>query len=379
MRKAAIFLILFAACTSNPTAATSSTPRSTVLQTPQTAASAGRVSTSPPEPAVSGVYAVIVKNFLQGGDGYTASLVATDGRTAASVVARRRSRFVQFSSLSTSGTTLYYLDGDGDVRYLRPDGSKGLATHFDLGPNQVIGFAVSPDDKRIAVAVLDYTAYPVSTRLFVEDVAGHANHIELFASKSALEWPAGWHSGRLVIALGINAPPQNAWDGFAHGHGYHIADAQNGNRLLSLCDGGDSYIPESPAGTVCVQYPKASVVSWDGATRAVPMDGTCAMYGPLSPTGVIATRITTTPDGGCTGSENVFRINPDGTQDPRPLARQAAPEGWVDKDHLVVIADVPPFSPADFQPAETIVNVTTGAAATIANPGFFGAALPGGL
>lgn len=243
----------------------------------------------------------------------------------------------------------------------------------------MLAFAVSPDDRRIAVSLLDYTRYPVGTRLFVEDLNGHGNHVELFSSTSTKEWPAGWHKGRLVMALGINVPPQNVYEGFSYGHGYHIADAGTGNRLLSLCDGGDSYIPESPAGTVCVQYPNAAIVSWDGVTRAVPKAGTCPTWGPMSPNGTMASRTISPPGGGCTAGSSVFLINSAGVVNSASLAPLGSPEGWIDVNHLMLVADVPPFASPDFQPSQTIVDVTSGTTAGFTAPGFFGAALPGGL
>jgi hypothetical protein len=277
--------------------------------------------------------------------------------------------------VSTSKTTLYYLDGDSDIRYLRPEPfAKGIATHVALGPHQVAAFAVSPDDRRIAVSVLDYTRYPVSTRLYVEDLIGGGNHIELFSSPTVLEWPAGWHNGSLVMAIRRNFPPQNIGEWFERGHGYHIADAQTGTRLQSVCEGGDSFVPESPAGTLCSKDPDNSVASWDGAIRPLPKEGTCpASWGPLSPEGVMA-KI-------CDVRGTVILVTADGKEDPRPLAQQSFPEGWIDSNHLVVVALTPPYSPADFVPARSVVDIRTGVAATIQPPGagFFAAALPGGL
>jgi hypothetical protein len=368
MRFAAAVVLLVAACSPSPNVSTA---------TPGAAASAPRVQASPTGTPAPGVYAVMVKDFLvEGGPDYTVSLVATDGHVAAAASALKRTTGVQIGNLSTSKTTLYYLDGDKDVRTLRPDGTVGIATHYDFGPHQVVAFAVSPDDRRIAVSVLDFTQYPVSTRLFVEDLIGGGNHIELFSSPTVLEWPAGWHNGALVMALGLNARPQNAWEGFERGHGYHVADAQTGVRLQSLCDGGDSYIPESPAGTACIRYPNGSVVSsWDGVSHPVPRDGSCDIWGPLSPTGVMATRNIKLPDGGCTGGDSIFLIAANGTQDhSRPLAPHSQPEGWMDTSHLVVSADNPPNSSP-----RSVLDITTGVAAAIQAPGFFAAALPGGL
>jgi hypothetical protein len=320
-------------------------------------------------------YAVIVTDYLNGGTTYSVSIVATDGHVAASASPRKRTRFVQIGNLSTSSTTLYYLDGDTEVHYLRPDGSTGLATTITLTAGQVAAFAVSPDDRRIAVSVLDFTRYPVGTRLYVEDLSGHANHVELFSSPTVEEWPAGWHNGRLVLALGVNAPPQNAYEGFLRGHGYHVADALAGTRLLSLCDGGDAYVPESPGGEVCVQYPNVSVVSWNGTSWPAPKDGTCSMWGPLSPSGgLMANRITQTPGAGCRSDSGVFLVDANGTAYPQPnLPLEAAPEGWIDAHHLVLAADAPPN-------ALSIVDTTNGAVAPVGGAtGFFAAALPGGL
>lgn len=320
--------------------------------------------------------------FVQGGATYTVSLVATDGHVVAASTANKRSVRSQIGSLSTSKTTLYYLDGDADIRFLRPDGSKGIATHVALGPKQVAAFAVSPDDRRIAVSILDFTRYPVGTRLYVEDLADGANHVALFSSPMVMEWPAGWHNGALVIAIGANAKPQNGGEWFQRGRGYLVADAQTGDTIQSLCLGADSYIPESPAGTVCHQYPNASVVSWDGATRQVTKAGLCLKSGPLSAAGVMASRYITTPDGGCTSDSSSYLISADGKEDhSRLLAPGFQPEGWMDSAHLVVVADSPRYASPDFVAGHAVVDIATGVTSTIQPPGvgFFAAALPGGL
>jgi hypothetical protein len=69
----------------------------------------------------------VVKNFLvEPGTTYNLSIIDTKGRVAASASARKRTvPNVQVGNLSTSNTTLYYLDGDSDVRFLRPDRSTG--------------------------------------------------------------------------------------------------------------------------------------------------------------------------------------------------------------------------------------------------------------
>lgn len=370
--------VLIAAC-SQPTAVTA-TPTPSSSATPTAAAPSPTQS-----PTLVGSYAVVVNNFLtDGGSTYTVSIVAADGHLAASATARKRSvPRVQVSNLSTSATTVYYLDGDSDVRYLRPDGSSGLATHIVLTAKHAAAFAVSPDDRRIAVSVLDFTRYPVGTRLYVENLSGSGNHIELFSSPNVMEYPVGWHAGHLVMALGLNVQPQNYFDGFAQAHGYHVADAQSGKQLLSLCAGVDAYRPESPAGAECLRSPNAYVAFWDGGTHAIPLahkpdatSGVCSLVGPLSPTGVIATSIVSSTQGGCGGGPGIYLVTALGAISTRPVTSNANPVAWIDAANLVVDTSLYTGSST---PALSIVNVATGASVRIQAPGFFAAALPGGL
>jgi hypothetical protein len=328
----------------------------------------------------------VVKNFLiEGGTTYTLSIVDTTGRVVASTTARKRTvPLVQIGNLSTSNTTVYYLDGDSDVHFLRPDKSTGLATHIALRAHQAAAFSVSPDDLRIAVSVLDYTRYPVSTRLYIEDLHGGTNHVQLFYSSNVIEWPVGWHAGRLVLALGIDFPPQNAGDWFAQASGYHVVNAQTGVRLLSLCTGTDTYVPVSSGGAVCIDPQTSSFASWDGHTRKLPLapkpdatSGDCSLIGPVSPTGVIATNATSVPQGGCGGSSGIFLVAPDGGIGARAVASNASPAGWIDATHLIV--DASAYTNNSSTSALSIVNVSSWASAKVQAPGYFVAVLPGAL
>ena len=338
-----------------PPATTSATPtiRPTVT-----------LSAAPSAPTTSLPLAVLEKDFLvEGGATSTISIIKPDGTTAASVSARKRSVPTQIGNISTSASRVYYLDGDADVRYLRPDGSGGLVTQIKLGPHQAAVQAVSPDDRRIAVSILDYTRYPVGTRLYVENLDG-SNHIELFSASSVIEWPVGWHQGELVVALGLNVPPQNAFEGFARGRGYHVVDPDSGHRLRSICEGGDTYDPEVPAGTMCVHYPSVSLVSWDGASTPRGSETNCVPNGPLAPDGsYVAGR-------SCDGQHTVVLADQAGTN--KVTTRGERPDGWLDNVHLVLLGDYAPY-------AHVLLNVQNGTAVPIAAAGFFAAALPGGL
>lgn len=371
--------VLIAACSQPPVAVATPTPSSSA--TPTTSA-----PSPTPSPTLVGSYAVVVNNFLtDGGSTYTLSIVAADGHVAAGTTARKRTvPNVQVGNLSTSNTTLYYLDGDADVRFLRPDHSTGLATHIALGSHQAAAFAVSPDDLRIAVSVLDYTRYPVSTRLYVEDLHGGGNHVQLFFSTSVMEWPVGWHAGRLVLALGIDEPPQNVFDGFATAFGYHVVNAQTGARLLSLCTGQESYLPQSAGGAVCIDFQTGSVTSWDGRSRALPFarkpdagSGVCSLVGPLSPVGVVATTVASVSQGGCGGSSGIFLVTAAGGIGTRPVATKAAPTGWIDATHLVV--DSSGYTTNSSTPVLSIVNVSTKTSTKVQATGYFVAVLPGSL
>jgi len=374
-----------AAC-AQPTAATL-TPSPSALTTPSASSPAPSPAAPSPTPAptLDDSYAVFVQNFLvPGALKYTLSIAASDGLVVASTTARTRTvPNVQVGNLSTSNTTLYYLDGDSDVRFLRPDRSTGLVTHIALGPHQAAAFAVSPDDLRIAVSVLDYTRYPVSTRLYVENLHGGGNHIELFSSPSVLEWPVGWHAGHLVLALGIDLPPQNTFDGFENAQGYHVVNAQSGTRLFSLCAGEESYVPESSGGAVCLDNETASVASWDGRTRSLPLarkpdatSGVCSLIGPLSSGGEVATNVVSSSQGGCGSGPAIFLVSALGGVSAQPVTPSAVPVGWIDATNLVVNLGQTSASPA---PAWAILNVGTGALVRIQTSGFLAATLPGGL
>lgn len=102
----AVALILVSACS------TTTTP-------PAASAKSTAAPAADSTPATTTAYAVIVHNFLtDAGSTYTLALVGADGRTAATVNATKRSAasWFQVSSLSTSSTRVYYLDGNADVR-----------------------------------------------------------------------------------------------------------------------------------------------------------------------------------------------------------------------------------------------------------------------
>lgn len=370
LRAIAVLAVVLTSCgvAHSPTASHGPTPAGAINSGTPVDNAASRARAASPNPVTLGALplAILVKDFLvEGGPTYTASLVGLDGRVSATATGSKRSHpttLIQMPSISASDTRLYYLDGDSKVMYLRPDGQSGLATTIPVDTNSAAVFAVSPDDTRIAVAILTFP-YPAKTRIYVEDLAGGGNHVELFSSTTSIEWPVGWHQGHLVIGVGANARPQNAWEGFEWAYeGYHVADATTGDRIATVCPGyGTFSTPPVPAGTMCVRSPKYEVSDWNGATRPIPQDAGCG-GGALSPDGSLVAD--------CQGNPRTATlVAVDGSMKTTPYAADAL--GWVDANHVVVHQDAD--SSNAILDVSSLLLVQTGA------KGFFAGTIPGRL
>ena len=114
-------------------------------------------------------------------------------------------------TVSASATRAYYLDGDSAVRSLTVDGKTSLVTQIPGSATVEAGFAVSPDNRRIAVSAINYGVSPPALRLYVENLGSGGNHSELLASSSLYVWPVAWQGSSLILAVGpataICVPP----------------------------------------------------------------------------------------------------------------------------------------------------------------------------
>jgi hypothetical protein len=302
---------------------------------PGAVAGAGRHSPAPtPVRPPAGPAAVLLQ--LVSPNSYGISLVFDDGRVVGPITARLRTVTpppagpvpTTLPVFSTSGSRLYFLAGDDDVRYLDRYGATGSVARVPGGVHAQSGFAVSPDDRRIAVAAVDYSSTPPATRLYVEDVAGGANHVELPFPVGANVWPVGWHADDLVVAVG-SAPtqsvPGNPYGTFA---GYQLIDATSGGRLSTLaCDPAG---PLTPAGTAClVGGSPLQVVDFAGQTRSL---------GTGAPASVISAA--EAPDGArvafcCADGQLQLWDVVDGSV--ASLGPVESPDfGWIDGTHLLV-------------------------------------------
>jgi hypothetical protein len=189
--------------------------------------------------------------------------------------------------MNDSADRAYYLDGDSIVKYVSFDGIQGghSAATIPGGNTSHATFAVSPDDKRIAVSVLDYSTQPVRMRMYVEDLTDGANHVDIFDSSSVYEWPVGWHAGHLVVAVGAAYIRNDAPNPYEAISGYHIVDPNTGRRLATMGSLSCRVTgPLTAAGTACVDTAGVHAVDWSGAISTFG-GGQSLTYGALSPDG----------------------------------------------------------------------------------------------
>jgi hypothetical protein len=247
--------------------------------------------------------------------------------------------------VSVSASRVYYMDGPSDIRWLMPDGSTGLATSVAVKAMQQVSFAVSSDDKRLAVSVLSYALPPSSCtqcpsspprfldmQLSVGDLVG-GNQTTIFSSAQVAEVPVGWHQGHLVVGV---VPPiccQSLLPNpFSVGE-YHVVDPASGNRISTIC-APPLYslgLPE-PAGSLCGSggpNSSLSLESWDGHSAGAgstpsDFDGS----GALSPTGQIV----------ALGGNGITVQDMSGQRlELLPLGLNSYVLGWLDSGHLAVL------------------------------------------
>jgi hypothetical protein len=229
-------------------------------------------SASPSPQPQTPAYGVLV-DVLSSPTYYMASLVSADGLVWASLrnakrtpIANQVGHAIPLPYVSTSLTSMYYLDGDSTLKALSlADGSQRTVTTLTVTGGQEAAFSVSPDDQRIAVSVLDYTGPTVRLTLYTDLLAGGHRKV-IFASTSNWVWPVAWHSGLLVLAhaygpyaedLTKAAPDiENPYGAIS----YHLVDPSNAYRkvLMGACTVSG---PLSPAGSGCIQ---GGAIDWTG-------------------------------------------------------------------------------------------------------------------
>lgn len=336
----------------------------------RTAPPANRVQTPlPGRPAPAGPAGVLLE--LASSSTYSVSLVFPDGRVEGPVTARLRTLPPPDTAgsqvipvLSASDSRVYYLDGDNEVRFLGRDGSRGLAARIPGGARSQSAFAVSPDNRRIAVATLDYSDNRMTTRLSVADVAGGGNRVDVLTASGGPVWPVGWHANGVVVAVG-SAPTRNlAANPYGTFSGYQLLDATTGVRRAAIdCDPAGTL---TAAGTACLDGGRTvTVQDFSGQVTAMGSGASSALVSADE-----------APDGGrvafccAAGQLQVWNVVT-GAVAPVP-GQPDQPYGWIDAGHLLVGGG------GAGQRAQ-IVDVTTGASIPVEAHGQLVARLPGGL
>jgi hypothetical protein len=366
-------LVTVAGCGSAGTGNLAHSPSSVAEKSPSASAAASpsagatpsaRPSASPP-PAVTGSYGVLAGPFS--GATYTVTLVGVDGKVVASAQAStspsptcagQAAGLVPYP-VSTSNSRAYFMDAQGVVRFLAPNGDTGRATTVPASTaSRRSTFAVSPDDQRIAVVVIDFTSGGASTRLYVEDLNGGGNHVDTFTETGSYTlWPIGWHAGNLVVAK-VASCTQGGGPTCCGPLELHVVDPVTAARKYTL--GGPSCIVvgvPTPDGTMCedTTFTKAIVVSWTGASiTGYPISGPEGAF--LSPIGDHVALVDNT--GTSIAGSNVTW--------PRLIAC-----GWIDDIHVL--------SGGDQQQQPLVGEFPSGVQLPVAAVGACAGRLPGGL
>lgn len=317
-------------------------------------------------------YAVVVDESPP--TSYRIGVVASDGKEVAAYEAARRvipADALDLPYVSTTSDALYFLDGyavekvvitglqESPLKVYSPDGGTDMETVF----------AVSPDDTRVAVAVLDYRTRPVHVRLYVDSLQGGDRHV-IFESDSDYVWPVAWHGGLLVLAHAygpyvseaLKAAPGR--DNPYWAISYHVVDPVSANRVVLM---GSCTVsgPLSPAGSACIQ---GGAIDWQGT---VSHPWSTRDWGSISAAASIS------PDGSLIAAADPD--NPDRLDIWRPDggiatwfegSAQQEWAGWLDNTHIFIPAT--PKYPARF----VMLSQGPSPAAFTAATGFYAARLP---
>ncbi len=301
-----------AACSSSVTpterpATPTVVPSSTATPTPTpTATPTASATPTPSAMPVPGDALAVVGSENVGIGPYTLGLVNTQGVVVAAVTANTPSVLNGGVAItSTSDNRLYYENGNTDIDYLTATGQHGLAFTVKRPSDAVVAFAVSPDDTRVAVAVLSnfFGISPPYTSHMYLMAKGGGTQQTLFdgsgtSSTAPLTWPVGWDGDKLIVAqtlptdftgLGIGTNPCSLGvDCSSQLRTFDPADRKFGT---PLCIGDDAMqtigIPNA-AGIGCVpSYGGATPqelrsFSWSGAITnfGTDLNGSC-MLSPL--------------------------------------------------------------------------------------------------
>jgi len=310
---------------------------------------------------LTGAFAVLATSTSA--DTYTVSIVGVDGKVVASAQASSPTAVTCGDAaaavlplpVSTSDDRAYYMDAQGVVRFLTVQGESRRATTVPVGGGRRSMFAVSPDDQRIAVIVSDFTSAGASIRLYVEDLNGGTNHLDIYSQSNAFSlWPVGWHGTDNLVVGKVPACTQGGGPFSASPQELHVVDPATAVRRFTL--GGPTCLvagSPSPAGVTCEDAASTQlrVIGWTGGiVKTFPLSITAPAY--LSPDGNSVAVV----------GKGVTNIFVGGSQNFEACA-------WIDSTHMIGGTSAQPRV-WDFTKANLI---------PVATQGICAGRLPGGL
>jgi hypothetical protein len=323
---------------------------------------------------VAGPYEVLATGSC--GGNFTVSIVGSNGQVAATTQVAGPPPVncnAAYSGqvpipVSTSNSRLYYLDAQGVIWYLTPGGQTGRATSVPIGDGLRSMFTVSPDDRRIAVVVATFTSnggpildpqehLEAITRIYVEDLNGGTNHVEIFTATSVFTlWPIGWHGGSLVLAkeAACNAQGQICCGPLE----LHVVDPATGVRRYTVGSPSCNIAgPPSPGGAICQSGGYSYyALDWTGKITSTLKTPAPYSYALLSPDGVnVAFDSVGQHFSSVAGSAQTW---------PAEVC------GWIDSGHVIAIGSgAQPF----------VIDIAASDLTPIAAPGTCAGAIPGAL
>ncbi|MBJ7609037.1 MAG: hypothetical protein JF887_06355 [Candidatus Dormibacteraeota bacterium] len=218
-------------------------------------------SVTPTTRPAAGPFALLLTNQNRSGASYDVLLIDSSARVVARVTAKlpliKAHQQLSLPLAYASSNGAYYLDGDAAIHLLGADGSKSLVKTIPQGASSLLGFAISPDSKSIAVSVITQQTDDTKTtgRGYVEDLRDSGGHAEIFnnTSQDAYRWPIAWYGGDIVDAVG-SAPCHGDYGQASSGQpsagitcatSLHVVDSASQNRVATMCEAPAA----SPTGT----------------------------------------------------------------------------------------------------------------------------------
>jgi hypothetical protein len=320
---------------------------------------------------------------------YVLSIVDRKGSVVASTTAvnpdHAAAPWQPLPLVSTSASRAYYLDGARTVRFLKPDGSGGVAAQLPNLVGERAVFSVSPGDDRIAASVFNLTS---GMRLYTAAMSHAPAWHQIFATTAFSEWPIGWRTNQLVLGLGHVAGGQQrcvecSWRPL----GIRLVNPDTGVQTARLCDSlATSQVPASAptaAGVLCTTNANpqstgpwtsttTAVVHWDGSAGPtipqVPGLSGCPLDGALSPDGTL---IATTRDiSDCSTGSIINLFDTNGRGQPTAALGGYRQMLWIDAGDLCYSTD---------DDNSSVLDVGSAEVSAISGPGLCLAVLPGGL